>query len=209
MTLKMTVYIGLLAAILLFCGDMILYYDKRDYKSDGTLMPLIEIMKNERALRLYIGGMIGPLAAFLYCIGFYHLVLLANPAHATFAWASFLINCLAIIWGGAYHCYFANLGLIGRHNHKATLDEVLKFLEIQKNVAFALQGVGFLAMTVMIALSWTILPRWMALLTPLVLLLLTPLANRLPKRLHMIICGGWTNLISVIYYIAVLIIVKQ
>ena len=33
-----------------------------------------------------------------------------------------------------------------------------------------------------------------------ILFLLFPLTRKLPKGFHMIISGGWTNLISVIYY---------
>ncbi len=200
MSLQIVLLTGLLAAVLLFAGDMILYYHKDDYIADGTLKPLIGIMKKENRLRLYVGGLIGPIAAFLYCVGFYHLVLFVNQQYVQFGWISFLINCLAIILGGAYHCYFANLGLIARHDDKAALDEILKFLNIQKNIAFGLQAIGFLTMALLIALGWTALPRWMALFTPLTLVLLTPLMDKLPRGFHIIIYGGWTNLISVIYY---------
>ena len=56
--------IGFLGAILMFVGDMALYYSKQDYVTDGTLRPIIAIMKNLSRRRLYIGGMLGPIAAF-------------------------------------------------------------------------------------------------------------------------------------------------
>ncbi len=208
MYLQVVLLTGFLGAVLLFVGDMILYYDKQDFISDGTFNSHINIMKQSSKIRLYVGGLIGPVAAFLYCIGFYHLVIIGRQTYSLFGWACFLINCLAIVLGGTYHNYFANLGLIGRHNHRATLDEVLAFLAIQKHIAFGLQAIGFLMMSAMIALGWTTLPRWLVIMTPLALLLLTPLVNRLPKGLHMVICGGWTNLISFIYYIALLVVLK-
>ena len=40
--------IGLSGAILMFIGDMALYYSKEDYVADGTLNPIIDIMKTEQ-----------------------------------------------------------------------------------------------------------------------------------------------------------------
>ncbi|MBR1815348.1 MAG: hypothetical protein IJ763_01465 [Lachnospiraceae bacterium] len=207
MNLEITMVIGLIGAFLMFCGDMTLYYSKNDYKHDGTLNPIIDIMKKVSIKRLYIGGMIGPLTAFLYCVGYYHLVLFTKEEYITFGWVLFIINCLGIICGGAYHSHCANLGLIGRHD-KESLKEVENYLNFQKIVAFGIQAVGFIGMAFMIVMGWTILPRWMIILSPLVLVLFLPLVRKLPKGLHMIICGGWTNLISVIYYVAALICVK-
>ena len=73
--------IGLSGAILMFIGDMALYYSKEDYVADGTLNPIIDIMKTESRTRLYVGGIMGPVAAFLYCIGYYHLVLVMNEQY--------------------------------------------------------------------------------------------------------------------------------
>ena len=192
--------IGLSGAILMFIGDMVLYYSKDDYVADGTLKPVIDIMKKESRARLYIGGIIGPLAAFFYCIGYYHLVLIMNEKFQVFGWICFFINCLGIICGGTFHSHCAYFGLIGRHDKEETIDEVYKYLNIQKSVAFGLQGIGFLLLVLFIALKWTIFPRWMIIFSPGILFLLFPLTRKLPKGLHMIISGGWTNLISVIYY---------
>ena len=51
----------------------------------------------------------------------------------------------------------------------------------------------------------TVLPQWMFLLSPGILFLMKTIVGRLPKGVRIIISGGWTNLISVIYYAAVLI----
>ena len=55
---------------------MFLYYDKNDFEHNGTLQPIIDIMKNLPKMRVMFGGWLGPVAAFLYCIGFYHIVLI-------------------------------------------------------------------------------------------------------------------------------------
>ena len=198
---------GLIGSLLMFMGDMVLYYSKEDYTSDGTLNPIIAIMKKESRPRLYAGGIIGPLAAFIYCIGYCHLVLIMDEQYQIFGWACFFINSLGIICGGAYHSHCAYFGLIGRHDAKIALEEVHKYLNVQKAVTFGLQGIGFLLLAICIILKWTIFPIWFAIFTPGILFLFFPLTKKLPKGLHMIISGGWTNLISVIYYGVALVLV--
>lgn len=192
--------VGLCGAILMFIGDMTLYYCKEDYVGATTLESIVAIMKKESRTRLYIGGILGPIATFFYCVGYYHLVLFMNEEYQVLGWICFFINCLAIICGGAYHSHFSYLGLIGRHDAKEAFEEVTKYMNVQKTVAFGTQAIGFLMMAIFILLKWTVFPRWMFLVTPGLLFLLVPLTRKLPKGLHMIISGGWTNLISVIYY---------
>jgi hypothetical protein len=64
-------------------------------------------------------------------------------------------------------------------------------------------GIGILIFFVLIVSGWTILPQWVAALSPLVLFALMPLIRKLPKGLpHMIICGGWPSIpfVSFIIY---------
>lgn len=205
--LNIVLYIGLIGAILMFIGDMVLYYSKEDYVGTVTLNAIIDIMKKESRTRLYAGGIIGPIAAFLYCIGYYHLILVMNEGFQMFGWVCFFINSLGIICGGVYHSHCAYFGLLGRYDDKEIVDEVHKYLNVQKTVSFGLQGIGFLMLAVFIVLKWTVFPRWMLIVSPGVLFLMLPLTRKLPKGLHMIISGGWTNLISVIYYAVALGIV--
>lgn len=186
---------------MLFAGDMTLYYSKNDYT---TMDSVIENMKTEPRARLYIGGLLGPTSAFAYCIGFYHIVLFVSQEHLWAGWLCFWVNCLGIICGGAYHSLWPLYGTVGRIGQKEALREVRSYATVQEYYAFGIQGVGFVMLAVLVALGWAALPRWMALLTPGILMLLTPLMQRLPKGLHMIFCGGWTNLVSVIYYAAAL-----
>lgn len=208
MLLQILLLFGLLGAILMFVGDMTLYYSKSEYVSgtDASLKLLVDIMKGESRTRLYAGGIIGPMAALLYCIGYYHLVLFMDEKYVIAGWSCFFINCLGIIFGGAYHSHCAYYGLIGRLENEEALNEVSKYLNVQKLFVFGLQGIGFLALAVFIVAGWTVLPRWMILLSPGILFLFAPLTRKLPKGLHIVIGGGWTNLISVIYYTATLII---
>ena len=198
---------GLVGALLMYMGDMVLYYRKDACIGTDALTSIIDIMKKESRNRLYIGGMLGMPAAFFYCIGYYHLVLIMNEKFQALGRICFFVNCLGIICGAVYHSHCAYFGLIGRHDEKRAMEEVYKYLNKQKTVTFCLQGIGFLLLAVFIVFNWTIFPRWIFFVTPGILFLLFPLTRKLPKRLHMIISGGWTNLISVIYYAVTLLVV--
>ena len=162
-------------------------------------------MKNVSIKRLYIGGLLGPICAFIYFIGFYHIVLATNENYLTIGWFVFLINIFGIILGGTYHIQCAYLGLLSRYENKGVFDEFLKFLKLQAKIVFGIMALANIALALIILFGLTVFPSWQALFTPIFLLIFTPLAERLPKGLHMIIRGGWFNLIYFIYYLSLLI----
>ena len=205
MTLYKSILIGLLGSFLMFLGDMILYYDSDDYNGKDTINSIIGIMKNVSIKRLYLGGILGPICAFIYCIGFYHIVLATQEKYLNLAWFVFLINVFDMILGGAYHIQCAYLGLLSRYENKGAFDEFLKFLKFQAKIVFGIMAIANIAITLIILFGLTVFPSWQVLFTPIFLLILTPLAERLPKGLHMIIRGGWFNLIYFIYYFSLLI----
>ena len=205
MTLYMSIIIGLFGSFLMFLGDMTLYYDPNDYDGKDTINNIIGIMKSVNIKRLYIGGLLGPICAFIYCIGFFHIVLSIQEKYLTIGWFVFLINIFGMILGGTYHIQCAYLGLLSRHENKGAFDEFLKFLKLQAKIVFSIMALANIAIALIILFGLTVFPRWQALFTPIFLLILTPLADRLPKGLHMIIRGGWFNIIFFIYYLSLLI----
>ncbi|WP_288868245.1 DUF6796 family protein [uncultured Parvimonas sp.] len=205
MTLYKSIWIGLLGSFLMFLGDMILYYDPNDYDGKDTINSIIGIMKSVSIKRLYTGGLLGPICAFIYCIGFYHIVLATQEKYLNLAWFVFLINIFGMILGGAYHIQCAYLGLLSRYENKGAFDEFLKFLKFQAKIVFGIMASANIAITLIILFGLTIFPRWQALFTPIFLLIFTPFAERLPKGIHMLIRGGWFNLIYFIYYLSLLI----
>ncbi|MBR1599685.1 MAG: hypothetical protein IJ661_12355 [Lachnospiraceae bacterium] len=204
--LLITLIVGLIGAILMFAGDMTLYYDPNDYDNNGSLEPVINIMKKLPKKRVMIGGIIGPVAAFLYCIGFYHIVLMADESVHIPAIISFLLCCMGIISGGAYHSHCAYLGLLGEDEQRKDLDIVMDYLKRIGFILYGGEGAGLLIFTILILMGRTMLSAWMAVLSPVILFLLKPLARKLPKGLHMVICGGFSNVIFVVYYVAALIV---
>ena len=206
-----TLWIGLAGALLMFAGDMLLYYTPEDFacgpksSAEERINAIIDVMKELPAGRVMAGGMIGPIAAFLYCIGFYHIVLMTNEQTYTLATAAFLLSCFGIIIGGAYHSHCAYLGLLGDDGGRNALNAAMKYFQKMPLILYAGEGIGFLLLIFLIVTGKTVLPRWIFLLSPGMLFLLKPAVSRLPKGARVIISGGWMNLISVIYYSAVLI----
>lgn len=201
-----TLIIGLAGALLMFAGDMLLYYDRNDFIHDGTLQPIIDIMKKLPARRVMLGGPIGPIAAFLYCIGFYHMVLISDPSSHTLAFIGFLSCCLGIIAGGAYHSHCAYLGLLGQDEQKDDLKIVTDYFQKLPLIMYLFEGIGLLILIFLFITRKTILPARMFLITPGVLFLFRSPARKLPKGLHMILCGGFTNVIFIIYYLIMVIL---
>ena len=206
-----TLWIGLAGALLMFAGDMLLYYTPEDFacgpksSAEERINAIIDVMKELPAGRVMAGGMIGPIAAFLYCIGFYHIVLMTNEQTYTLAMAAFLLSCFGIIIGGAYHSHCAYLGLLGDDGGRNALNAAMKYFQKMPLILYAGEGIGFLLLIFLIVTGKTVLPRWIFLLSPGMLFLLKPAVSRLPKDARVIISGGWMNLISVIYYSVVLI----
>ena len=204
------IIIGLIGAIVMFCGDMTLYYTPDDFdyesgKNQNVMQAVVDVMKKLPARRVAMGGMIGPVAAFLYCIGFFHVVVITNDTWKSVAYVAFFLLCLGIISGGAYHSHCAYLGLLGDEEYSDARDIVIKYFSKLALVMYVGEGVGFLLLLVLIITNNTILPVWTFLLSPGVLFLLKKPLRKLPKGIRVIVSGGWTNLISVIYYIMVLI----
>jgi hypothetical protein len=204
------VIVGLAGALIMFAGDMLLYYTPEDFAYDSKsssaekIQAIVDVMKKLPAKRVMVGGMVGPVSAFLQCVGFYHIVLITDDSMKTLAMAAFLFSCFGIITGGAYHNDCAYLGLLGEDRFKDALEVVQKYFQKLPLLYYAGMGIGFLLLAIMIASGHTILPRWMFLLSPGILFLLRPAVGHLPKGIRIIVSGGWTNWISVIYYLAVL-----
>lgn len=206
-----TVIVGLAGALLMFTGDMLLYYTPEGFSygpknsSDEKIQAIVDVMKSIPAKRVMAGGMLGPVAAFLYCVGFYHMVIMTDESMHTLAMVAFLLSCFGIITGGAYHSHCAYLGLLGEDRFKEALVIVGKYFQKMPLILYIGEGIGLILLVVLIVMGYTSTPRWMFLLSPAILFLLKPVVGRLPRRIRIVISGGWTNLIFVIYYLAVLI----
>ena len=198
--------VGLIGAILMFSGDMLLYYDPNDFNykaGDGQeikMKAIKEVMGKVSTKRLMVGGMLGPISAFLYCVGFYHILFICNEQTLLIGKIAFFLLCFGIIIGGAYHSHCVYLGLLAKDQYEESLVIVGNYFQKMVFLLYIAEALGFGIHAGIIVTGNSLLPRWMFLFTPIVLFLLKPIVARLPKGIKVIISGGWSNLISVIYY---------
>ena len=151
MILNILLLVGLLGSLLMFGGDMLLYFTMGDYKTDGTFKPVINIMRKLPDWRLKLGGILGPIAAFFYCIGFFHIVMITDKEYFKIAIITFLIYCLGIIIGGAYHSQCSYLGLLSKDNQNADMGKVINNISLLSIVSFVFMGIAlFLLVVIMI-----------------------------------------------------------
>lgn len=205
MLLSITTAVGLFGAALMFCGDMLLYFTAKPFELDGTMKPYIAIMKLIPDWRLTLGGLLGPIAAFFYCVGFCQMALAATEAYRAFGVAAAGLCSLGIIVGGAYHAQFSYFGLIGKHD-EAALTPVLKNVRLLSMVSMALIAAGVLVFGGMLVLGTTCYPRWLVLCSPVVLFFLGRLWVKAPQPFRIVLLGGWYNLMFVYYFLCALLL---
>ena len=133
-------------------------------------------------------------------------MLITEEASRTLALAAFLLSCLGIIAGGAYHSHCAYLGLLGGDEQRKDLEIALAYFQKLPLLLYVGEGLGLLILLFLLVTGKTALPAWMAVLSPGVLFLLRPLTRKLPKGMHMILAGGFTNIIFIVYYLAAILV---
>jgi hypothetical protein len=92
---------GLAGALLFFAGDMLFY----GYFGPGASFPqgMITIVTHASPERLYAGGLVGPLAACLCIVGFWHVCLNVGSANSLLRRLLFTTLFLLMVAGGAVH----------------------------------------------------------------------------------------------------------
>jgi hypothetical protein len=101
-TLRLTGLAGLAGAILLLAGDCLLlgtFASGREFAENW-----LHILTGMPAWRLTAGGIIGPIGAWLYVVGFWQLYAALMPAGRSLAFGCFAGFSLSFVWlGGAFH----------------------------------------------------------------------------------------------------------
>ena len=196
--------LGLLGSILMFAGDMLLYFTPGAYDMDGTLRPYMRIMRDVPAGRVRLGGVLGPVAAFLYVLGFAGLALTARGEMGWLVWLAAALLALALICGGAYHAQYVYLSVIAKAGREELYDEVADNIMFVMRFATVPMYLGFVVLGVAIALGQTVFPTWFVVLTPLVTSFLGLVWMRVPQPTRCILFGGWSNLVFTIMFTAML-----
>jgi hypothetical protein len=190
---------GLSGALLFFAGDMLFY---------GHLGPaanfhqgMIDVVTNASLSRLFTGGLVGPVAACLCILGFWHVYLNLRPTQKRIGQVMLACFFVLMVFGSAIHTLWTTRGLVIKFcygNDDVGCRAMLQTVNSYWNLAYNLGAVpgyfGALILIVLVLLAKTYYPRWTALANPAALLLLSPLVDRTPAPFGAVLSGGFTNL---------------
>jgi hypothetical protein len=201
---------GLAGALLFFVGDMLFY----GYFGPGAGFTegMHEIVMHASTARLFAGGLIGPMAACLCIIGFWHVYLNVRPSSALLGRVMLVCFFLLMVSGSAVHTLWTAKGLALKYcsNQGSPCSDLLTATKSYWTLAYyigAIPGyVGAVLLFVLVLMRKTWYPRWTLLANPAILFLLSPLAEKVPSPLGAILVGGSANLsIAVFFLVSVLV----
>jgi len=196
--------IGLMGSIILFAGDMLLY---GHFGSAGDIYDVIEAAAPHVSMRrLLVGGIIGPIAAFLYIAGFYHVYLNIQRAGRKSAIIVFVSSSLLMIIGGTYHALWTIRMLLLKfrvmdiENLQPFVDAVNSYLRITRITSTIPGYVAFTLLLILVLIGKTNYRRWTIVVNPGLLYLMTLLSSEIPGPLGAVIVGGYINLIFIVFF---------
>lgn len=206
--LRLTGYAGLSGSLLMYAGDMLLYFTTQPIPDvDKDLLPSMGSVPLER---LFAGGLMGPLAAVLYIIGFYHLFLRIKKTRKKTAFWMYASLSLSILIGGAFHAFFPAFGIVSAQGHPELIGNLFPYARLLGGLAFSLMGIGWLLFCVPVLQKQTSFPRWVVIATPLVTIWFNLLWQMLPQPFLVPIAGGWNNLVcTLIFAVSLLTLNKR
>jgi Family of unknown function (DUF6796) len=188
---------GLAGALLLFAGDM-LFYGHIGSGANFTEGMIATVMRASQE-RLFAGGLVGPLAACLCIVGFWHVYLNIRPPHVVLGRLVFVLFSVLMVAGSAVHTLWTAKGLALKYcyGQGAPCADLLAATKSYWALAYNLGAIpGYLGAVLLLGLLLlrkTHYPRWTVIANPAVLMLLSPLADRVPAPLGAILVGGFTN----------------
>lgn len=196
--IKLTGILALLGATLMFIGDMLLYFTSEPITNFQE--EIVPVMGNISPTRLIIGGALGPIAAGLYIIGYYQIYMAIKPQFKTMGKVILAILSFGIIYGGSFHAFFPMLGFMSSTGSSEALVLAESYSITIFNLMFIPSLLAYLLLTYLILTRKTYYPRWIIAISPFFLFWLSPLVQQLPQPFMMIIAGGWSNIIFILFF---------
>jgi len=200
---------GLAGALLIFCGDMLFY---GHFGAGATFHEGMQRVVREAPLaRLFAGGLLGPLAACLCIIGFWHVGQNITPRSPLLGRLVFYTLASMMVAGSAVHALWVPRSFATKYElpltaHAPELFAALRrYWELAYDLAAVAAYIGAILLLLVVLLGRSNYPRWTVLANFGLLLLLEPLASQVPSPLGAVLVGGFTNLaIAVFFLVSVL-----
>ena len=197
---------GLSGALLFFAGDMLFY---GHFGPGGNFHEgMLGTVRHASQARLYAGGLVGPVAACLCILGFWHVYRNVNPPRRFFARLMLVSFAVLMVFGSAVHALWTAKGLAIQNcfgsddvGCRALLSSVNSYWSLAYNLgAFP----GYLAAVLLIflvLLGKTRYPKWTVFANPAFLIFISPLAERISAPFGAILVGGSANLAIAFFFL--------
>jgi hypothetical protein len=202
---RLTGLAGVAGAVLFFCGDMLFY----GHWGPGAKFHegMLHVLREGSLTRLFVGGLVGPIAACLCLIGCWHVrgnIIDRSPLNGRIAF--FSLATMMVI-GSALHALWVPRGLAIKYSDQvaAVAPELIAALKDYWSVAYKMAEVpayiAAILLFIVVLLGKSRYPRWTALANFGFLSLLSPLAERVPAPLGAVLVGGFTNLSITLFFL--------
>jgi len=207
--LQVLTLLGIFGSLLLYAGDMILYYEPVSGLDFNSTLKMSTVSMN----RLIIGGLMGPISSVFSLAACYMLFLIFRPYNKVTAGVLGISLGVFFIFLGTYHALFANLGIAGRLPETFREEQIL-LVESYLGVAYYLVYIPLIIWTLLlfyfVILKKTTFPGWLLVLTPtLTTLLILLIKDYIPYPLGAITYGGWINLSFILFLIICFILITK
>jgi len=215
--LHATALTGLLGAILMLAGDALLYAHGST-NPDASIqvlerVPLRETILLAQPIHLHLSALLGALASIALLGGACHIYLRLECSSRVWATIAAMAYAFAVILGGTYHARWSLYGFTLQFAAKQTevpntlVENVANTMQYFDALLMPLTFLALGTLLVRIVLGKSDYPRWMALLTPLPLILLSgvflnDLAEALPQPYGALAKGMYFNLVMAAFFLA-------
>lgn len=197
---------GVCGALLFFAGDMLFY---------GHLGPgarfhegMVETVRNASLARLYAGGLVGPFAACLCILGFWHVYLNVRPTQARIGRVMLVLFAVLMVWGSAIHTLWTARGIALKYCYgsddvacRAVVQATNDYWNLAYNIGAVPGYIGAVLLVGLVLWGKTWYPKWTVLANPAALILLEPLADSALAPLGAVLSGGFTNLSIAVFFV--------
>ncbi len=196
---------GLAGALLFFAGDMLFYGHIGSGANFAEGMRATVVRASPE--RLFAGGLVGPVAACMCIVGFWHVYLNIRPANVLLSRLMLILFSVLMVAGSAVHTLWTAKGLALKYcyGQGAPCSDLLTAVKFYWTLAYDLGAIpgyiGAVLLLGLVLLRKTYYPRWTAIASPAVLSILSFLGARVPSPLGAILVGGFTNLSIAVFFL--------
>lgn len=193
--------LGVGGALLMFVGDMCLY---GHFGSGGDAVSNL-LIADESDARIVVGGFIGPIAAVLYCLGFFSVYgMISSKSRVLAAIVAGGAAGMMVI-GGAYHAmwgiraFLIKAGLPSGE-YLGLYNQIKGYTLLFYNTALVVGEIASLFLLYAVLSRRSLYPRWTAIVNPGFLFLFYPFSGSIPAPLGAIVRGGYVNLVFLVFF---------